>query len=100
MLAIRRFEELIGTKPVTAITPRAIRSFRDQCFKLPARVKKRIKALPANEQVGLAAEQKLPTLSPPSVGKQVPATKSWSRTTSPASATGESTKEAVFSLKQ
>ncbi len=75
LLAVRRFEDLIGTKPVTAITTRDIRSFRDQCFKLPSRVKKSIKALPAKEQIALAAVQKLPTLSPPSVGKHVAAIK-------------------------
>jgi len=75
LLAIRRFEDLIGTKPVTAITTGDIRSFRDLCFKLPSRVKKSIKALPAKRQIELAAVQKLPTLSPPSVGKHVGAIK-------------------------
>lgn len=75
LLAVRRFEELIGPKPVTAITSGDIRTFRDQCFNLPARVEKSIKKLPAREQIALAAAKKLPTLSAPSVGKQVAAIK-------------------------
>ena len=72
---MRRFEDLIGTKPVTAITAGDVRTYRDLCAKLPSRVKKSIKALPAKEQIKIAAAQKLPKLSPPSVGKHVAAIK-------------------------
>lgn len=55
LLVVRRFQDLIDTKPVTAITTRDICSFRDLCFKLPSRVKKSIKALPAkNAKTGFA----------------------------------------------
>jgi len=75
LLAVRRFEDLIGTKPVPSITAKDVRTYRDLCANLPSRVKKSIKALPAREQIKIAAAQKLPKLSPPSVGKHVAAIK-------------------------
>ncbi len=71
--AIARFEELSGTSAVEAITPAMVRTFISLVEQLPFRPKKAVSALPLTEQIALAHAKALPTLSPPTVGKQLTA---------------------------
>ncbi len=71
--AIARFEALSGTSVVEAITPAMVRTFISLVEQLPFRPKKAVSALPLNEQIALAHAKALPTLSPPTVGKQLTA---------------------------
>ena len=74
--AIARFERLCGVSDVGAVTKALIKSYRDQVSQLPFRPGKAIASLPPKDQIALAHEQKLPTLSPPTVGKHVTAIRS------------------------
>ncbi|MEZ0495132.1 DUF6538 domain-containing protein [Sphingomonas sp. IW22] len=73
--AIRRFEILCGTSDVTLITTEMVEGFGDTVAMLPSRPKKEIANLPLLEQIARAEANSLPTLSPPTVGKQVGAIK-------------------------
>lgn len=69
--AIKRFELLCGTVDIAAITPDMVRQFRSLVAQLPFRPAKDVKALAPVRQIAVAHERGLPTLSPPTVGKQV-----------------------------
>lgn len=71
--AIARFEELSSTSAIEAITPAMVRTFISLVEQLPFRPKKAVSALPLTEQIALAHAKALPTLSPPTVGKQLTA---------------------------
>lgn len=71
--AIARFEKLCGTSAVEAITPAMVRTFISLVEQLPFRPKTAVRSLPPTEQIALAHAQALPTLSPPTVGKQLTA---------------------------
>lgn len=71
--AIARFEELTGTSMVEAITPAMVRTFISLVEQLPFRPKRAVSVLPLSEQIAVAHAKALPTLSPPTVGKQLTA---------------------------
>lgn len=74
--AIVRFEGLLGVSDTRLITSKMIKTFRTKVAQLPANPKKDIAALTHEEQIAVAEREKLPTLSDPSVGKQVAAIRS------------------------
>lgn len=74
--ALDRFRELAGTEDVAAITRRMVKTFLADVAQLPSRPKKAIGDLPLREQIAAAQAAKLPTLSAPTVGKHLAATRS------------------------
>lgn len=74
--ALDRFRELAGTEDVTAITTDMVETFLEDVALLPYRPKKAIKELPLRDQIAAARTAKLPTLSPPTVGKHLAAIRS------------------------
>lgn len=75
-VALDRFRELAGTEDITAITRRMVKAFLADVAQLPSRPKKAIEELPLRDQIAAAHAAKLPTLSPPTVGKHLAAIRS------------------------
>lgn len=75
-VAIDRFRELTGTDDISAISRRMVKSFLEDVAQLPSRPKKVFAELPLREQISAARVAKLPTLSPPTVGKHLAAIRS------------------------
>lgn len=75
-VALDRFRELAGTEDIAAITRRMVKTFLADVAQLPSRPKKAIEELPLREQIAAAHAAKLPTLSPPTVGKHLAAIRS------------------------
>lgn len=75
-VALDRFRDLAGTEDITAITRRMVKTFLSDVAQLPSRPRKEIGGLPLREQIVAAQSAKLPTLSPPTVGKHLAAIRS------------------------
>lgn len=71
--AVRRFAQLHDDPPVDQITTSMVRAYRRVCSGLPSRAKQDVTALPLLEQVELAENEGLPTLSPATVNKALSA---------------------------
>lgn len=75
-VALNRFRELTGTDDISAISRKMVKSFLEDVAQLPSRPKKAVGELPLREQISAARAAKLPTLSPPTVGKHLAAIRS------------------------
>nr|WP_242117381.1 site-specific integrase [Sphingomonas sp. JXJ CY 53] len=71
--AVKRFAQLHDDPPVDQVTASMVRAYRRVCSGLPSRAKQDVTALPLLEQVELAENEGLPTLSPATVNKALSA---------------------------
>ena len=71
--ALSRFEELCKTSTLSMITTEMVEFFLQEVARLPSRAKRDVARLPLAEQMRIAAENDLPTLQPPTVGKHLAA---------------------------
>jgi integrase len=75
--AFRRFVQLHGDLPITAVTRRHVAAFKDALLKMPARPKRAIRELPMPEVIKLVGDNpKVPKLSAGSVKKDLAAVQS------------------------
>jgi len=71
--AIRRFEQITGINNISDIKPDIAKAFKRGVEQLPYRPKGAVAALPASQQIAIAHEKGLATLSPPTVKKHLTA---------------------------
>ena len=74
--AINQFIDLFGDLPVELITKSIVKQYRSALLSRPARPAPAIRKLPLRQQIALAGEQGLPTVSPKSAKKALQGLKS------------------------